>query len=135
MLSNSLALIKTRSDQLEALDALDKLQVDLYKQQDGVSDRKIINQKIEVLRTQIKKMRVLKVVIAVRPTELMVADLGRKVKTVIGEEAIIDIDTDPTILAGAKIYFEGRYGDFSLGDKIQDYMSAHEDKIRGDLGL
>jgi hypothetical protein len=62
----------------------------------------------------VKKLRLLKITLAIDPPPLIIDKIAQWIHQNVGAEIVLDIEVDPGILSGARVSFEGRYGDFTL---------------------
>ena len=159
MLSNVGQDILTVEDQMAALDQLEEIVKSCYKNQgsdfkqlvsktakysiseaifsrlSGESDRGIQVGVVEKLKLEIKKLRTIKVTLAINPTMEMIKNISQWVKVNLGQDVILEIKVDNRIIAGIVIAFEGKYGSFTAKEKIDAYWEDNRSEISGRLGL
>jgi len=75
---------------------------------------------IDDLISQIKQKKEISLVIAFEPRVKTIDHIYTWVSQNISKDILIDIQVDPSIVGGAQITFEGKYGDYSL----QNLLSA-----------
>jgi F0F1-type ATP synthase delta subunit len=121
--------IRTRED-LEYLVAdLEELRSVLYKGKEGVKVPLIIkndfekasdkSEYLESLRKQILAVRILELTVSDYLDDDILGEVTAWVKENVGEDAVLSIRVQTEIVAGAKITFNGRYGDYSLKDEFE----------------
>ena len=74
----------------------------------------------ETLKMLIKKLKVVKLVLAFDPTIKTITNIHNFIKDNVGIGYILDIETSENVLGGAIIIFAGKYNDFTLKKKIED---------------
>src|SRR3989338_474310 len=68
------------------------------------------------IKQEISKVKVLKLYLAIDPTPQIIENLG--------EDVVLDIERDETILGGAIISFDGQYKDFSLRKTLDEIFKS-----------
>ncbi len=81
------------------------------------------------LKDYLKKCKVLKMSLAIEPTEEIVDHIFNWVLENIGDGIVLDIDKDESILGGAIISFGGLYKDFSLRRNLEEIFQTKKDEI------
>jgi F0F1-type ATP synthase delta subunit len=80
---------------------------------------------IEQVEEMLKKMHLISMYIPYEPVPAEVVKLGKWFRGNVGDEVIIDLRTDPTLLGGCAFVFKGIYRDYSL----RYYMAKKRDEI------
>lgn len=93
------------------------------------SDYNSLDKLLNGIKQDLKKIRILKMSLAIDPTSETIDRLFDWVKENMGEGIILDIDKDESILGGAIISFNGRYKDFSLKRKLEEIFQTKKDDI------
>lgn len=93
------------------------------------SDYDSLDKLLNSIKQDLKKIRILKMSLAIDPTNEIVDHLFNWVKKNLGEGIILDIDRDETILGGAIISFDGRYKDFSLKRNLEEIFRDKKSEI------
>ena len=70
------------------------------------------------LRNVLRKLPVVKLTLAVHPSQQMIDTIAKWIKAQVGEETIIQVEVDAKILGGARISFGGRYFSRTVSDQI-----------------
>ena len=83
------------------------------------------------LQNTIGKMAVLKLGIAFKPTEGMIAKLHEWTDKNLGPGIVLDISYDALMLGGARIIFGGRYKEMTLAQMITDTLAKEKTAILG----
>ena len=81
------------------------------------------------LRETIDKLPILKVNIAFKPTEEMIARLHEWAQKNLGLGVVLDIGYDGLMLGGARIIFGGRYKEMTLAQMITDVFAKEKTTI------
>lgn len=89
----------------------------------------IIKEILADLKNIISKFRPLKIDLAFEPTNEVIEQLNLWVDEELGLEVVLDIGYDKTLIGGARIIFEGRYGDFSVAKYLEDSLSREKENI------
>ena len=77
-----------------------------------------------VVREVVKKMREIKLEVARELPQKAVEEISRWVRKYLGEDVVMEFKLKPELIGGATVYWEGRYGDFSLKKKLESYFSV-----------
>lgn len=155
-LSEILELVVSRDDLLVVSEVADKLESSLYRQGEALdyqqleesSDNPELAKRIirtfkdsEEKRTLIKHLnetlknaRVLRLSLAVNPNRAALEKIALWVKKNLGGDVILEWEIDPEVVAGAKIAFGGKYGDFSTATKLEEWWKGDGQEIRKALG-
>lgn len=156
-LSSILSLVTTKSQQTEALNLIEKLLSELYKNNDknktqnqniinasplyqeilktiqaqNISDNKTQVEKfLNSLMDAIKKLNLLKISIAIEPNQEMTNSLKIWLNKNKVTNTILDFEVNPGIIGGAIISGEkGTYADFSILKKINDVFLNQKQEI------
>ena len=81
------------------------------------------------LKEDLKKIKVLKISLAIDPSKEQIEHIFNWVKENLGEGIILDIDKDESILGGAVISFNGQYKDFSLKRALEKIFKNKKAEI------
>ncbi len=84
---------------------------------------------LEGLKEEIKKIKILTLVVAFEPTETSIDKFIGFVRRNIGEKIVLEILIDKEILAGAKIIWQGEYRDFSLKGVFDKEMEVKKEEL------
>ena len=80
----------------------------------------------EKLKKYLQKLPQLKIEIAFPPTKTFLQKVFNWLKEEMNEKLILDIAVNPSIVGGAVIAYEGKYGNFSLAKKIDELIAEKE---------
>jgi hypothetical protein len=129
-----LSQIRTREDLEYLASDLEELRVNMYKAGssgnppalikadfDSTSDK---GEFLETLRKQIMSARVLEITIATCLSEQSLSRISVWVKEHFGENVVLNVLVDKTILAGAKISFNGKHKDCSLKEQLKEAVAG-----------
>ena len=81
------------------------------------------------LKEDLKKMKILKISLAIDPSKEQIDHIFDWVKENLGKGIILDIDKDESILGGAVISFNGQYKDFSLKRTLEEIFKSKKTEI------
>lgn len=151
MFSDVLSAIKTRDDINEALSILDQLEQTVFKTNHNEVEQFVsesanyklgkilisnlslstdsttnnghvsLSKIISSLKDRLRSMRVLSLTLVFLPTANEVDTIADWVKRNIGEDVVIDILSQKEIMSGVKISFCGKYADYSLRTKLNEF--------------
>ena len=129
MYSDVYELALTTQDRERLLREIDMVVDSLYKTEVVTSE--VRRQVAEVLakykdnlpgvREAVKKMRDMKMEVARDLSQKGVEEVCTWVRKCLGEDVLVDFVVKPELIGGATVYWEGRYGDFSLKKKLEEY--------------
>ncbi|KKU28146.1 MAG: hypothetical protein UX80_C0035G0007 [Candidatus Amesbacteria bacterium GW2011_GWA2_47_11b] len=129
MYSDVYELALTTQDREHLLREIDMVVDSLYKTEVVTSE--VRRQVAEVLakykdnlpgvREAVKKMRDMKMEVARDLSQKGVEEVCTWVRKCLGEDVLVDFVVKPELIGGATVYWEGRYGDFSLKKKLEEY--------------
>ena len=132
MYSDVYELALTTQDREHLLREIDMVVDSLYKTEVVTSE--VRRQVAEVLakykdnlpgvREAVKKMRDMKMEVARDLSQKGVEEVCTWVRKCLGEDVLVDFVVKPELIGGATVYWEGRYGDFSLKKKLESYFSV-----------
>ena len=111
---------KSTADTLRTI--IEKNKIDSF---DYSSLDKLLNN----LKEDLKKIKVLKISLAIDPSKEQIEHIFNWVKENLGEGIILDIDKDESILGGAVISFNGQYKDFSLKRALEKIFKNKKAEI------
>lgn len=76
---------------------------------------------LPAVREAVKRMREIKLGVAVELPQRAIEEIVHRVRKQLGEDVVVDFKLRPELIGGATVYWEGRYGDFSLKKKLEEY--------------
>ncbi len=79
---------------------------------------------LPAVREAVKRMREIKLGVAVELPQRAIEEIVHKVRKHLGEDVVVDFRLRPELIGGATVYWEGRYGDFSLNKKLESYFKT-----------
>ena len=129
MYSDVYELVLTTQDRERLLQEIDILvansyRTDILKSEVRNSVAEVLSKykdKLPEVRKAIKQMRELKLEVARDLPQKGVEEVARWVRKNLGEDAVVNFELKPELIGGATVYWEGRYGDFSLKRKLEAY--------------
>lgn len=83
----------------------------------------MVHQWLDNIHQQMEQIDEIKITISFLPTYEDLASLQKKFKTVWQTEVVLDWNYDPLIMAGMRIYFQGKLWDLSLDQIIKQRIS------------
>lgn len=93
------------------------------------SDYNSLDKLLNGIKQDLKKIRILKMSLAIDPSFEIIDHLFDWVKKNLGEGIILDIDKNESILGGAVISFDGRYKDLSLKRTLEEIFKNKKSEI------
>ena len=81
------------------------------------------------LKNAVNKFKTVKIDLAFEPTNEVIDQLNFWVDEKLGLEVVLDIGYEKTLIGGARIIFEGRYGDFSVAKYLEDILRREKGNI------
>lgn len=81
------------------------------------------------LKDAIRRLKIMKLTIAFKPTQQFLAFISHRIENDVNEHIILDIGYDPMIIGGALIIFEGAYKNLTLPRLVGRVFEEHKDKI------
>jgi F0F1-type ATP synthase delta subunit len=101
-------------------------EIDAVKRKDFKSVRlNMVERLVELkdsLENDLKKLEVVKVILAINPTVGMLDLLDSFFKDKLDKKVIFDIEVDPKIIGGIQIVYNGNYGDYTVLKSIEGGM-------------
>ncbi len=76
--------------------------------------------KLPIVREAVSRMREIKLEVARELPQRAMEDISNWVRKNLGEDVVIEFKLKPELIGGATVYWEGRYGDFSLKRKLEE---------------
>jgi len=83
----------------------------------------------QTLKILIKKLKVIKLVLAFDPTRITIEKIHNFVKENIGMGYILDIEVYHDVLGGAIVIFNGKYKDFTLKKNLEEIYRLRRSEI------
>ena len=83
----------------------------------------------QTLKILIKKLKVIKLVLAFDPTRITIEKIHNFVKENIGMGYILDIEVYHDVLGGAIVIFNGKYKDFTLKKNLEEVYRLRRSEI------
>jgi F0F1-type ATP synthase delta subunit len=94
-----------------------------------INSRDIVTNFLNTLRDLVKKLKVVKLVLAFNPTYKIIEDVHSLIERTLGIGYVLDIEISEDILGGAIIVFNGKYFDFSLKKNIENIFETKKEEI------
>lgn len=101
-------------------DCAQKIMLFFSKNNLDVHDKDTVSNFSKTLKELIKKLKVIKLVLAFDPSYKTIRNIHNFVKETIGIGYILDVEVSQDLLGGAIVIFDGKYSDFSLRKSIED---------------
>ncbi len=93
------------------------------------SDYNSLDKLLNGIKQDFKKIRILKMSLAIDPTSEIIDHVFDWVKKNLGEGIVLDIDKDESIFGGAIISFNGIYKDLSLRRNLEGIFQTKKGEI------
>jgi hypothetical protein len=85
---------------------------------------------LDELKTTIKKIHQIKLILAIDPTESFVEVVYNWTVQNIGNGILVNVETNKDILAGIIIIYKGLYKDYSLAPQISNYFIENREDVQ-----
>jgi F0F1-type ATP synthase delta subunit len=95
-----------------------------------VNNRDTVTDFFKTLKKMIKKLKIIRIVMAFDPPYRTIENIHNFVKDNIGIGYILDIEISQDVLAGAVVIFNGEYLDYSLKKSIENTFSLKSKQIQ-----
>lgn len=125
MFSDVLQQVKTSDDVDVLLQDIDVLVDSKYRLKDegklNPKTTKVLREykgSLDVLRKGLRSLPVVRLTLAFEPDEKTVNMVIDWCRREVDTQAVVKMDVDEAIVGGAKVSFGGRYGDFTLRNKL-----------------
>lgn len=73
----------------------------------------------------IKKIKILKLTVATAPTQATIDEIYYWINNTLGLDVLLDLSINSSIIGGLLIEFDGKYKDYSLKPKLDDFLEAN----------
>lgn len=77
---------------------------------------------LQQLIEELKKLQVIGVTVAFEPSDHFIAKLNNEISAAAGQKVVLDISVDPKIVGGLVIEYQGKYRDYSLKSKVDEFV-------------
>lgn len=108
----------------------EKIKKTFAKNNLDANDKNIVAGFFSDLKELLKKLKVIKLVLAFNPSQKMLENLHNFVEENIGAGYILDIEILDEVLGGAIVMFNGRYSDFTLKKTIEETFANKNTEIQ-----
>jgi F0F1-type ATP synthase delta subunit len=98
------------------------------------NNRDTVSKFFKTLKEIIKKLKVIKIVLAFDPSVKTIENIHNFITDLLGIGYILEIEVFQEILAGAIVIFNGKYVDFCLKKRIEDTFREKADQIVSAIG-
>lgn len=95
-----------------------------------INDRDTVTNFLDTLKGLIKKLKVIKLVLAFDPARKTIENIHNFVKDAVGIGYILDIEVLEEVCGGAIVIFDGRYKDFTLKKTIEDVFETKNKEMQ-----
>jgi len=95
-----------------------------------INNKNMVVSFFKTLKELLKKLKVIKLVLAFDPTRKTIENIHNFVKNIAGIGYILDIEISEDVLGGAVIIFNGKYYDFTLKKSIEDTFEVKNKEIQ-----
>jgi hypothetical protein len=89
-----------------------------------------LSQTLASLTTQVATLPTITIYLAFEATDEALEQIGLKARSVFGENYLLDIKYNPSLIAGCSLSFKGRLKDYSLHAKILENKQAILDSFK-----
>jgi len=111
-------------------DSAKKIMRTFSKNNLDINNKNIVVSFFKTLKELLKKLKVIKLVLAFDPTRKTIENIHNFVKNIVGIGYILDIEISEDVLGGAVIIFNGKYYDFTLKKSIEDTFEVKNKEIQ-----
>ena len=111
-------------------DSAKKIMRTFSKNNLDINNKNIVVSFFKTLKELLKKLKVIKLVLAFDPTRKTIENIHNFVKNIAGIGYILDIEISEDVLGGAVIIFNGKYYDFTLKKSIEDTFEVKNKEIQ-----
>ena len=128
MYSDVYELVLTSGDRELLMQEIDVLINSLYKTEVRSRVAEVLGKykdKLAVVRQAVSRMREIKLEVARELPQKAVEDICAWVRKYLGEDVVVDFILKPELIGGATVYWEGRYGDYSLRKKLDNFQFSN----------
>jgi len=84
---------------------------------------------IEQLIDSLNHLDIVRITLAMKPSETLVAKVSEWLRAETGTKVILDIKVNEDIMGGIVIDYQGKYGDYSARTKVADFLKKNPHKI------
>ena len=112
-------------------DSAKKIMRTFSKNNLDINNKNTVVSFFKTLKELLKKLKVIKLVLAFDPTRKTIENIHNFVKNIAGIGYILDIEISEDVLGGAVIIFNGKYYDFTLKKSIEDTFGTKNKEILG----
>ena len=84
---------------------------------------------IKILKAEFGKLRVLRIYIALEPSEKLLESIKSWLEEKAGEDIILEVEVDRQILGGARLVFEGKFREITLARLIDSFFKEEREEI------
>lgn len=95
-----------------------------------INDKEIVSDFFETLKELIKKLKVIKLVLAFDPNYNIINNIYNFVKETVASGYILDIEVSQDLLGGAIVIFNGKYNDFTLKKEIEETFADKNEILK-----
>lgn len=137
MYSDVYELVGTTSDRELLLEEIDILINSLYKTEVRNTTAVVLDKykdKLAEVRQAVQRMREIKLEVARELPQAAIEEISGWVRKHLGEDVVLDFSRRPELIGGATVYWEGRYGDYSLRKKLDDqFLDKQKTRLAASL--
>ena len=88
---------------------------------------------IEDIINFLKKVPQVKTTLAFEPDDLFTAKLNEQISVMVGQKVILDILVNHHIVGGIVLEYKGKYRDYSVEPRVNDYLKDNLSKALGTI--
>lgn len=106
---------------------------DFFSKQSYLRNPDLIKADLETVLGAIDAMRILRLEVAIEPSDAFVDRIAGWVLTNLGSDIVLDIARDRTVVGGARIVFLGKYRENTLIDMVKNVFETKRDVVMKEL--
>jgi len=96
----------------------------------NINDKDTVVNFFNTLKELLKRLKVIKLVLAFDPTRKTIENIHNFVKDTVGAGYILDIEVSGEVLGGAIVIFNGKYNDFTLKKRVEETFADKNAMLR-----
>lgn len=129
ILSDTFGKVTTNHEQVikETLDFItfNKLNEDFQMLNLNLNSQEDFENYLELIQRKLTQLKVLKITTAIVPTKETVDEIFYWAQNALSKSILLDLNTDPTLIGGIIVEYQGKYKDYSFKKKLENFFSTN----------